>query len=154
MKGTVPFASRGLLEASAYLHDTGHFISSTRHHHHSQYLVASSDLPGFDRDQRLFVANLCRYHRKSTPKPSHENFRALDSEQQDSLLRTIPLLRIADNLDRSHRQAVESVKADIRPDEIVLTLRSQGDAALEQWAAAQHGDVFLQVYGKRLVVQT
>src|ERR1700689_2931323 len=30
-----------LLEAAAYLHDTGHYISDTRHHQHSYYLVAT-----------------------------------------------------------------------------------------------------------------
>ena len=40
-------ASGKLLEAAAYLHDIGHFVSDTSHHKHSAYLVANSDLPGF-----------------------------------------------------------------------------------------------------------
>ena len=36
-----------LLEAAAYLHDVGHFVSSVGHHKHSYYVVSNSDMPGF-----------------------------------------------------------------------------------------------------------
>jgi len=143
----------GLLEAAAHLHDVGHFVSSTRHHRHSFYLVVNADLPGLDRSARLFIGNLCRYHRKNMPKPSNEGFRALGDKQQEALLKTIPLLRIADSFDRSHRQLISAVQVTIHPEEVVLELNSSGDTALEQWAASQHADVFLQVYGRRLVIR-
>ena len=54
-----------LLEAASYLHDIGHYVSDTRHHKHSYYLVANSDMPGFTQDEREIIANLCRYHRKA-----------------------------------------------------------------------------------------
>ena len=67
-----------LLEAAAYLHDTGHYVSDTRHHKHSYYLVANSDLPGFTLTERELIANLCRYHRKAMPTPEHGNLQLLD----------------------------------------------------------------------------
>ena len=142
----------GLLEAAAYLHDIGHFISSTRHHRHSFYVVANSDLPAFDVDERMFVANLCRYHRKNMPKPGQENFRELDRKQQEALLRLIPILRIADSLDRSHRRIVEGVSAKVDGEVATIGLEAKEDAALEAWAARQHGDVFTLVYGRKLKV--
>ena len=63
----LPPAYGKAIEAAAYLHDTGHYISDTRHHRHSFYLVANSDMPGFTERERRLIANLCRYHRKSTP---------------------------------------------------------------------------------------
>ncbi len=142
----------GLLEAAAYLHDAGHFVSSTRHHRHSFYLVANADLPGFVGDDRFFIANLCRYHRKNMPKRSQENFGDLSAERQQALLALIPILRIADSLDRSHRQLVEGVKIEATRKQVTLNLFGSGDLALEQWAAEQHAGVFGQVYGKPLVV--
>ncbi len=47
-----------LLEAAAYLYDCGHYVSDTRHHKHSYYLVANSDLPGFTRVEIEMIANL------------------------------------------------------------------------------------------------
>ena len=69
-----------LLEAAAYLHDIGHYVSDTRHHKHSYYLVANSDLPGFTLNERELIANLCRYHRKALPTPEHGNLQILDGE--------------------------------------------------------------------------
>jgi exopolyphosphatase/guanosine-5'-triphosphate,3'-diphosphate pyrophosphatase len=143
----------GLLEAAAYLHDIGHFISSTRHHRHSFYVVANSDLPGFENSERFFIANLCRYHRKSMPKPGHDNFRELDQNQHDPLLRLIPLLRIADSLDRSHRRIVRAVAVQLGDEEVTIRLDAKMDATLEDWAARQHSDIFSLVFGKQLKVE-
>lgn len=144
----------GLLEAAAYLHDVGHFISSTRHHRHSFYIVANADLPAFENVERLFVANLCRYHRKNMPKPGQDNFRELDPKRQEALLRLIPLLRIADSLDRSHRRIVTGVSAGFDSDQTTIRIEADGDPALEEWAVRQHADVFSSVYGPKLRVST
>src|SRR4029077_5380589 len=84
-----------LLEAAAYLHDVGHYVSESRHHKHSYYLVANSDLPGFTNRERELIANLCRYHRKALPMLDHTNLVALTSDDRRSLTLLIPLLRIA-----------------------------------------------------------
>jgi exopolyphosphatase/guanosine-5'-triphosphate,3'-diphosphate pyrophosphatase len=143
----------GLLEAAAYLHDTGHFVSSTRHHRHSHYLVANADLPGFDADARNFIAALCRYHRKNMPKSSQDEFARLGSEQQNALLRLIPLLRIADSLDGSQRQVVASVEANADAQQVSLKVEVEADAALEHWAVEQHQDLLAEIYGKKLLTE-
>jgi O-acetylhomoserine/O-acetylserine sulfhydrylase-like pyridoxal-dependent enzyme len=84
------------LEAASYLHDSGHYISDTRHHRHSYYLVANSDMPGFTERERHLVANLCRYHRKSPPSAAHSQFQALDAEGKRAINMLTPLLRLAD----------------------------------------------------------
>jgi exopolyphosphatase/guanosine-5'-triphosphate,3'-diphosphate pyrophosphatase len=116
-------------------------------------LVANADLPGFDAAARNFIAALCRYHRKNMPKPGQDEFARLSSEQQDALLRLIPLLRIADSLDRSQRQVVVSVEADPAPDRVSLRIKADADAALEHWAVEQHQDLFAQIYGKELRIK-
>ncbi len=144
----------GLLEAAAYLHDIGHFVSGVRHHRHSYYLVANSDLPGFTDRERLLIANLCRYHRKSLPKPTHENHEVLHPEEKNILRALIPLLRIADNLDRGHEQRVERVDVEISPGEVRLRLEHSRDVELELWAAGQQGTVFERTFGRRLMLDT
>jgi exopolyphosphatase/guanosine-5'-triphosphate,3'-diphosphate pyrophosphatase len=141
-----------LLEAAAWLHDVGHFIADSSHHKHSYYAVANSELAGFTARERELVANLCRYHRKALPAPEHANQRALSAEDRQALLRLIPLLRLADNLDRSHAQRVQSVECALRDGQVLLGLNARGDVALEQWAAERVADVFRQVYGRPLAI--
>jgi exopolyphosphatase/guanosine-5'-triphosphate,3'-diphosphate pyrophosphatase len=141
-----------LLEAAAYLHDIGHYVNDVSHHKHSYYLVANSDVSGFSRPELEFIANLCRYHRKATPSPDHMNLRTLDQKEKPALLLLMPLLRIADNLDRSGEQRIRSIECQIRNGQAVIRLRASGDIELEQWAVERSGDVFRQVYGRPLAI--
>jgi len=148
----LPPASGRLLEAAAYLLDVGHFVGSTGHHKHSYYVVANSDLAGFTERERLFVASLCRYHRKSLPSPVHNAYQSLAPEERRMLLSMIPLLRLADNLDRGHEQRVSGVECRLRDGEVTIEVRAHGDIDLEQWGAERAGEAFRQVYNREIRV--
>jgi len=102
LHGLAP-ASGKLLEAAACLHDIGHFISSTGHHKHSYYVVLNSDMPGFTERERILVAALCRYHSKTLHSPVHNAYQALSADDKNMVEMLIPILRLADSLDRSHK---------------------------------------------------
>jgi exopolyphosphatase/guanosine-5'-triphosphate,3'-diphosphate pyrophosphatase len=142
-----------VLEAAAYLYNIGHFVNENRHHRHSMYLVANSDLPGFDDRERLMIANLCRYHRKSLPQPSHETYQELLLEDRRAVVLLAPLLRLAVALDQSQEQRVEQVETRIGADTVELRLASTGDTDIEQWQAEQASGVFREVYGLSLLVR-
>jgi len=143
-----------LLEAASYLHDIGHFVSDTRHHKHSYYLVANSDMPGFTEDEREMIANLCRYHRKAMPAAEHNNLQALTTDARRAVTLLMPLLRLADSLDRSHGQVVRSADARARDNDVLVTLHAAPDADLdlEVWAGERTSDLFQQVYGKPISI--
>jgi exopolyphosphatase/guanosine-5'-triphosphate,3'-diphosphate pyrophosphatase len=141
-----------VLEAASYLHDIGHYISDTRHHRHSFYLVTNSDMPGFTERERRLIANLCRYHRKSPPDTTHSQFQALDPDDQRAVAMLTPLLRLADSLDRSKEQRVESLECQTRDGSVVLRLRSDADVDLEQWAGERVADTFREAYGRQLAI--
>jgi exopolyphosphatase/guanosine-5'-triphosphate,3'-diphosphate pyrophosphatase len=141
-----------LLEAAAYLHDIGHYVADNKHHKHSYYLVVNSDMPGFNARERELIANLCRYHRKAAPNEMHPNWQGLDLEAKHAMQFLVPILRLADSLDRSQEQRVKDVNCILRPNEVVLELRGDRDMDLEAWAADSAGEVFRQVYNRELVV--
>lgn len=143
-----------LLEGAAYLHDVGHYVSDTRHHKHSYYLVANSDMSGFNAEEREVVANLCRYHRRALPSQEHVNLNGLTVEGRRAVTLLHPLLRLADSLDRSHGQRVKSVECKIRDTDILvqLTGSSEADVDLEIWAAERLTEIFRAVYNKTLSV--
>jgi hypothetical protein len=64
----------------------------------------------------------------------------------------IPLLRLADALDRSNEQRVEWLECQVRSADVVLRLRSEQDVDLEQWAAERIADVFRSAYGRQLTI--
>ncbi len=142
----------GLLEAAAYLHDIGHYVSDTRHHKHSYYLVANSELPGFDQREREILANLCRYHRKAAPVPEHSNLQPLDPEGRRAVTLLAPILRLADSADRNQDQRVTGMQCTLRNSELSIQLESKQDLDLEVWAMERVGDFFRHVYSRGLAV--
>jgi exopolyphosphatase/guanosine-5'-triphosphate,3'-diphosphate pyrophosphatase len=149
----LPLAKGRLVEAAAYLYNIGHFVNESRHHRHSMYLVANSDLPGFEDRERIVIANLCRYHRKSLPQVSHETFQTLDPEDRNTVVLLTPLLRLAVALDQSQEQRVERVEAAVQESTVELRLFSERDVDIEQWQAEQVAAVFREAYGLPLVVR-
>lgn len=146
----LPPAAGKLLEAAGYLHDIGHFVSGTGHYKHSAYLVANSDMPGFTGKERLTIAALCRFHRKSMPQARHSHFQELDIEAKRTVLFLAPLLRIADALDRGHAQKVRDVSSSLKNGDISLIVEADNDADLEIWAANEAAQAFQEAYAKPL----
>jgi exopolyphosphatase/guanosine-5'-triphosphate,3'-diphosphate pyrophosphatase len=148
----LPPAAGKLLEAAAYLIDVGHYVSDSGHHKHSYYVVSNSDMAGFTQRERLLVACLCRYHRKSLPSAVHSQYQALSADDRRLLMFLIPLLRLADNLNRSREQRIRGIQCRIRDGRVVLEIASSHDIDLEQWGAERAGEAFFQVYNRPVSV--
>ena len=86
------------LSWAAQLHAVGLAVNYTGHHKHGAYLVASSDLPGFSRDEQAVVAALVRGHRR---KLLESYFEQLPAELRTTAMRLCALLRLAVLLNRN-----------------------------------------------------
>jgi exopolyphosphatase / guanosine-5'-triphosphate,3'-diphosphate pyrophosphatase len=150
----LPAAQGKLLEAAAYLHDVGHYVSDTGHHKHSAYVVANSDMPGFNAAERRTISLLCRYHRKSMPQARHEGFSTLNPETRRTVQLMVPLLRLADSFDRSHEQRVERVQCHLRDGQVLIEAAAAGsaDIDLEVWAAERIAPAFRESYVRDLLI--
>lgn len=148
----LPPAAGKLLEAAAYLCEVGHYVNSASHHKHAYYIVANSDLAGFTDRERLLIASLCRYHRKSLPSPLHNAYQILAAEEKRTLMQLIPILRLADNLDRSRDQRILGVDVRAGEDAVILQVHSDGNLDLEQWRAERAGEAFRQIYNRNVTV--
>jgi exopolyphosphatase/guanosine-5'-triphosphate,3'-diphosphate pyrophosphatase len=140
---------RLLLRAAAMLHDVGDFVRYDGHHKHSYYLILHSDVMGLTPEERAIVANVARYHRKSTPDPSHPNFRDLDKDARGRVRGLAALLRVADALDREHLGKIDGVQAvlDSTKRRVVLHVLGREDRELEEWTVLAKADLLREVYG-------
>jgi exopolyphosphatase / guanosine-5'-triphosphate,3'-diphosphate pyrophosphatase len=138
---------REWLEFAALMHDIGSHISFGRHHRHSYYLITNGDLRGFQPEEIEIIALVARYHRRSTPKASHEEYARLAPGRRRTVRALAAILRVAENLDRSHSQVISGVNLRARKGRAVLELIASGDAELELWATGRHISAFEQVIG-------
>jgi exopolyphosphatase / guanosine-5'-triphosphate,3'-diphosphate pyrophosphatase len=145
---------RLLLRAAAVLHDIGDFIHYGGHHKHSYYLIQHADIMGLTPEERGIVANLARYHRKGPPDTSHPNYRDLSKEARGKVRGLAAILRIADALDREHRQKIESVRAaiDRSAGQVTLFLRGNDDRELEEWTVGAKASLWRDEYDLDVVI--
>ena len=138
---------RALLHAAAMLHDVGAFVSYNRHHKHSYYLLYHADLPGYTDRERELIATIARYHRRSSPKESHEEFQRLTPKERNVVRHLAAILRVADGLDRGHRRHVRSVTAKQRGNAVHIAVVAEKGSDLEVWSARQKADLLEEVCG-------
>ncbi len=128
---------RELLEYAALLHNIGTFISIASHHKHSQYLILNGELRGFSPVEINIMANIARYHRKSPPSTKHEAYSQLKSKQRRVVDVLSGILRIANGLDRGHRQNIVSIEADMTASSVTIGLHAMHNPDIEIWAAGR-----------------
>jgi exopolyphosphatase/guanosine-5'-triphosphate,3'-diphosphate pyrophosphatase len=142
---------RELLWATAILHDIGTAVDYDDHHKHSRYLILNAGLPGFSPRETALVGQAARYHRKGNPGLGE--FASLAREGDEELLtRLAASVRIAEQLERSRDQAVQSVDVAVRDGSVDLSLRADEDVTIARWATERQGDVFRRAFGRELKV--
>ena len=138
-----------LLEHAAILHESGMHVSDRGYHKHTYYLIRHADLRGFTEEQLLVVANVARYHRKAPPTDAHENLLELTDEQRDEVEKLAAILRIAEGLDRSHRQSVRDVAVRANG-QVRFVVRARSDAAMEIASATKRAKYFATLFDKKV----
>jgi len=141
---------RLLLRVAGLLHEVGSFVSNLAHHKHSYYLIANSEIFGLNRDDIEIVAHVARYHRRSSPKPSHLEYIALPRESRMVVNKLAAILRVADALARTRGRRAVNPSFQRRGDEFVISLPGAADLVLERRSLAGKGDMFEDVYGMTL----
>ncbi|MGB8319217.1 MAG: Ppx/GppA phosphatase family protein [Ignavibacteriaceae bacterium] len=146
---------REYLEAAAILHDVGYHISHASHHRHSLYIIRNSELLGFNENEINIIAHAARYHRKSHPKSSHQEFKALPSDIQMIIKKLSAILRIADSFDRTHRKLVSGLDVTIKNKsvEIQLHCSSKIKPDIELWNLDRRKSLFEEVFDKKVIVK-
>ena len=142
------------LEAACLLHDIGYYISHSQHHKHSYYVIRNSELLGFNEAEIELIANIARYHRKSHPKPKHENYSKLDGPTQQKVCKLAGILRIADSLDRSHKALINNIAIKIEGDELIITVgtRNNDEPVLEIWGVNLRKELFEESFDLKVKI--
>jgi exopolyphosphatase/guanosine-5'-triphosphate,3'-diphosphate pyrophosphatase len=144
---------RELLEYAALLHNIGEFISIAAHHKHSQYLIMNGDLRGFAPAEIDIIGNVARYHRKNSPSLKHPLYAALKPSHREVVDVLSGILRIANGLERGHRQNVQSLSVSIDDSRIVIELVTRFDPDVELWAVDALKPLLEGVLGKAIEIR-
>ncbi len=144
---------KNILEAAAILHDCGNYISYSKHHKHSYYLIKNSDFIGYSSKDVELIANVARYHRKSPPKSTHQNFNALNDEEKYIVRALSAILRIADAVDRTHDARVSCVDVEVQNTVVFFQFTSKKELLLEINAFESKKNLFEEVFNVKAVAR-
>ncbi|AOT71035.1 HD domain-containing protein [Geosporobacter ferrireducens] len=138
---------RFLLQLAAILHDIGKFVNPLEHYIYSYHIILASNLMGLSREEMEIIANISRYHSKVVPRADHDNFRKLSEENRVVVSKLVAIIRLADALDRSHRQKIKTVQIVWEEKEILFRVDTEEDILLEEWTFETKAEFFKEVFG-------
>ena len=141
---------RLLLHVAALLHEVGGYVSNRSHHKHSYYLIANSEIFGLNREETVLAAHVARYHRRSGPKPSHQEYMSLPRESRVTVSKLAAILRVADALSRGHVHAPCNLQFQRQGDDLIVCIPNMADLLLEQRAVHAKADMFEDIYGMKV----
>lgn len=135
------------------LHDIGWAEGWKRHHKTSLNIILTSPMLSFDHRERLLIGSICRYHRGALPNLKHDHFSSLDEKDRLLVTQLSAILRIADSLDRTHRDIIRDLKADIDKDTIRISCHCSAPAGDEQHEGMNKGDLLEITYHRKLIIE-
>ncbi|HBD93347.1 MAG: hypothetical protein A2015_10475 [Spirochaetes bacterium GWF1_31_7] len=142
------------LIASAILHDVGLAISNRDHHKHSLYIIKSQNFYYFNEKDRKIIANVARYHRKSSPKQTHADYMALSKDERMCISKVSAILRIADSLDSHHLQLIEDIEVFIKKNKLQIIATIKDNIYAEIYSFNVKKDLFEDFFGYSVQLET
>lgn len=139
---------------AALLHEIGQFVNVRSSHKHAMYLILNSDLFGLNTADKTLVALVARYHRRSSPKPSHELFSNLDRRDRVIVSKLSSILRVAIALNDSRTQRIAEIKTRLLKGRYVIDVVGAGDVSVEKLAMRQANSLFEETYGREIMLRS
>ncbi len=143
---------RLLLRLAAQLHSCGKYISMSYSAECTYNIIASTEIIGLSHTEREIVANVAKYN--TMEFPDYKELAAnLQSADYLTVAKLTAILRIANEMDKGHRQKFKSVKTVLKKDVLTVTINSAQNMTLEIGMMDDKRKFFENVFGVKLLIK-
>ena len=145
---------RLLLRMAVMLHDVGKYISLNNVADSSYNIIMSNEIIGLSHIEREMVALIAKYN--TAVLPSYDELvmeSSLSAEQYLTVSELTAIVRLANALDRSHLQKIQSIRAVLKERELHLSLTVDRDFTLEQGLCQDKLDFFNEVFSIQPIIK-
>ena len=145
---------RLLLRMAVMLHDVGKYISLNNVADSSYNIIMSNEIIGLSHIEREMVALIAKYN--TAVLPSYDELvmeSSLSAEQYLTVSELTAIVRLANALDRSHLQKIQSIRAVLKERELHLSLMVGRDFTLEQGLCQDKLDFFNEVFSIQPIIK-
>lgn len=145
---------RLLLQISVILHDCGKYINMNRTSECSYSIIMATEIIGLSHREREIIANAVRFNTREFASFEEVSFGS-GLERADYLLiaKISAILRVANAMDRSHKQKFKNVKVTHKEKELVVQVDTVEDISLEQGLFSDKAEFFETVFSVRPVIR-
>ena len=143
---------RVLMECIAILHDCGKYISLAEASSCSYTIIMASEILGLTHKERELIASTVEFNRK--PVEPYDNMS--DTFTQDeylTILKLLAILKVANALDRSHKQKIKNVSMKVKDNELVINIEANSSLALEKGLFTKNASYFQKIFGIKPVLR-
>ena len=145
---------RLLLQIAAQLNDCGKYISQTDVGECSFRIIMATEIIGLSHTEREMVAYVAKYNRDEFEYYEKlGEHTTLSWEAYLMIAKLTAILRVANGLDRSHKQKFQNVKTSLKDDQLVITVDTTEDITLETGLLTARAKFFEEVYSVRPVIK-
>lgn len=145
---------RLLLQISTILHDCGKYISMMNLGECSYSIIMATEIIGLSHKEREIVANVVKYnHETFDYYETMSHTASLDKEAYLIMAKLTAILRMANGLDRSHKQKFKNVKVTVREDILWITVETNEDITLERGLFGTRAMFFTEVFNLKPVIK-
>ena len=143
------------LRLAALLHDCGKYISMVDIGETSYHIIMATEIIGLSHAEREIVANVVRFNH--SPFIYYRDMKGTNTDlSKESYLivaKLTAILQVANGLDRSHKEKLKEIRAKIKEDELILTVDSQVDIALEKGLFEKRAAFFQEVFCLKPIIK-
>ena len=141
------------LRLAAILHDCGKYISMVNIGETSFQIIMATEIIGLSQKEREIVANVVRFNHSTFVYDDQDAGSDWNRESFLMVAKLTAILRLANSLDRSHKQKLKGLKAVLKENQLVLTVDTQEDITLEKGFFEANGDFFKEVFSVEPVLK-
>jgi len=140
-----------LYQVAAILHDCGKYISLSQAGQCSYTIIMSSEILGLSHKEREMVAYVALFHRNDI-LPYNQVANRFSKEEYLTILKLLAILRVANALDRSHKQKMKKVRMTLKGDVLNIKTSAKDSLSLEKGFFQGKADFFREVFSIRPVI--
>ncbi|MGN0393906.1 MAG: HD domain-containing protein [Coprococcus sp.] len=140
------------LHIAALLHSCGKFVNMNESTLISYYIIMSTEILGLSHKEREEIANIVRYNIYYLPSAEKAKD-TLGSADYMKVAKLASILRIADVLDKSHKQKIDKMRFNIKNDMITISVDTLADITLEAGFFKEKTELFRRVFGLKPVLR-
>ena len=144
---------RLLLRLAALLHDCGKYISMVNLAECSYQIIMATEIIGLSHVEREIVANVVKFNHSNFVYFEELGSHTMDREAYLVMAKLTAILRIANGLDRSHKQKFTDIKAALKDNTLVITVDTQEDITVEKGLFEHRAAFFEEVFSVRPVIK-